>query len=201
MKSPNPVPIPAIVAKASVSSRRLPALARRLPSSLLGVALLLLFALFGSRAAQAGGDLVPWTGGATPPLALKDLGGKALSLADLKGKVVLVNFWATWCAPCIHEMPSMQGLRDKIGPAAFEVLAVNYQEGTPRINDFLKKRPLKLTIIRDADGKAKTAWGVKVFPTSFIVDAEGRIRYSVLGDVDWTSAKVEGQIRELLPKS
>ena len=151
--------------------------------------------------AHAGENLVRWTGGATPPLALKDLAGSTVDLAALKGKVVLVNFWATWCAPCIHEMPSMQALRDKLGPAGFDVLAVNYQEGAPRINDFLKKRPLTLTIVRDADGKARTAWGVKVFPTSFIVGADGRIRYSVLGDVDWTSSKVEAQIRELLPKA
>ena len=156
--------------------------------------------LFGTSA-RAGSDLVPWTGGPTPQLALKDLAGHPLTLADLKGKVVLVNFWATWCAPCIEEMPSMQKLRDKIGLAGFEVLAVNYQEGQARINDFLKKRPLKLTIVRDADGAAKTAWGVKVFPSSFIVDTDGRIRYTVIGDVDWTSSKVESQIRELLPKT
>ena len=162
-------------------------------------ALLIAITLAGPRA-YAGEDLKPWAGGATPQLALKDLAGNTVSLAELKGKVVLVNFWATWCAPCIHEMPSMQALRDKLGASGFDVLAVNYQEGAPRINDFLKKRPLKLTIIRDTDGKARTAWGVKVFPTSFIVDAEGRIRYSVLGDVDWTSPKVESQIRELLPK-
>ncbi|MEP6702410.1 MAG: TlpA disulfide reductase family protein, partial [Betaproteobacteria bacterium] len=96
---------------------------------------------------------------------------------------------------------SMQKLREKIGISGFEVLAVNYQEGAARINDFLKKRPLKLTIIRDSDGGAKTAWGVKVFPTSFIIGPDGRVRYSVIGDVDWTSTRIESQIRELLPKA
>jgi thiol-disulfide isomerase/thioredoxin len=166
-----------------------------------GTISLLLVAASSGTIVHAGGNLVPWTGGATPPLALKDLAGSTVDLAALKGKVVLVNFWATWCAPCIHEMPSMQALRDKLGPAGFEVLAVNYQEGTPRITDFLKKRPLTLTIVRDADGQARTAWGVKVFPTSFIVGSDGRIRYSVLGDVEWTSPKVEAQIRDLLPKA
>ena len=162
----------------------------------------LLFALAVLAApASAGSDLVPWTGGTAPPLALKDLSGNAVNLSDLKGKVVLVNFWATWCAPCIEEMPSMQKLRDKIGISGFEVLAVNYQEGTARIYDFLKKRPLKLTIIRDSDGAAKTAWGVKVFPTSFIIGPDGRVRYSVIGDVDWTSTRIESQIRDLLPKA
>ena len=60
---------------------------------------------------------------------------------------------------------------------------------------------MTLTILRDADGAARTAWGVKVFPTSFVVDAEGRIRYTVQGDVEWLSPKVESQIRELLPKA
>lgn len=149
----------------------------------------------------AGADLVPWTGEPAAALNLKDLGGHPVSLADYKGKVVLVNFWATWCGPCIAEMPAMQRLRDKLGSTKFDVLAVNFQEGTARINDFLKKRPLHLTIVRDADGSVRTAWRVKVFPTSFIVDPEGRLRYGVQGDVEWMSPKVEAQIRELLPNT
>ena len=133
--------------------------------------------------------------------SLRDLAGQPVKLSDFKGKVVLINFWATWCAPCIEEMPSMQRLRDKLSLAGFEVLAVNYQEGPAKINEFLKKRPLKLTILRDHDGGARTDWGVRVFPTSFVIDSEQRIRYTVTGDVDWTSSRVEAQIRELLPKS
>lgn len=95
----------------------------------------------------------------------------------------------------------MQSLRDKLSLAGFEVLAVNYQEGQARINAFLKKRPLKLTILRDHDGSIRIGWGVRVFPTSFVIDAEQRIRYTVTGDVDWSSPKVESQIRELLPRS
>jgi thiol-disulfide isomerase/thioredoxin len=147
-------------------------------------------------------ELIPWKGAnPAPAISLKTLDGRPFHLEQLRGKVVLVNFWATWCAPCIAEMPSMQALRDRLGSTKFDVLAVNYQEGTPRINDFLKKRPLTLTIVRDADGAVRTAWGVKVFPTSYVVDPEGRIRYWVQGDVDWTSKKVEAQIRELLPNA
>ena len=163
--------------------------------------LLLLLAVSGAVPALAGSDLKPWTGGTIPQLSLKDLAGHEVNLTDFKGKVVLVNFWATWCAPCIEEMPSMQRLRDKLGLAGFEVLAVNYQESQTRINEFLKKRPLKLTILRDHDGSARTGWGVRVFPTSFVIDAGQRVRYTVTGDVDWTSSKIESQIRELLPKS
>ena len=165
------------------------------------VPLLFFIAAMDSGAAVAGADLKPWTGGPAPQLALRDLAGQPVKLSDFKGKVVLINFWATWCAPCIEELPSMQRLRDKLSLAGFEVLAVNYQEGPAKINDFLKKRPLKLTILRDHDGGARTDWGVRVFPTSFVIDSEQRIRYTVTGDVDWTSSRVEAQIRELLPKS
>ena len=163
--------------------------------------LFLVVALFVAASAQAGSDLKPWTGGATPALSLRDLAGHPVKLSDFKGRVVLVNFWATWCAPCIEEMPSMEKLRDKLGLAGFEVLAVNYQEGEARINDFLRKRPLNLTILRDHDGSVRTGWGVRVFPTSYVIGPDQRIRYTVTGDVDWSSARVESQIRDLLPRT
>lgn len=163
--------------------------------------ILSLCAMLGTQGALAGSDLKPWTGGPAPQLALRDLAGQTVRLSDFKGKVVVVNFWATWCAPCIEEMPSLQRLREKLSLAGLEVLAVNYQEAQPRIEAFLKKRPLKLTILRDQDGTARTAWGVRVFPTSFVIDTEQRIRYTVTGDVDWTSGKVESQIRDLLPRT
>jgi thiol-disulfide isomerase/thioredoxin len=163
--------------------------------------LLFMIAVLGSAPASAGNELKPWTGGLTPQLSLLDLAGQPVNLADFKGKVVLVNFWATWCAPCIEEMPSMQRLQEKLALAGFEVLAVNYLEGQTRINAFLKKRPLKLTILRDHDGSVRVGWDVRVFPTSFVIDADQRIRYTVTGEVDWSSPKVEKQIRELLPRS
>ena len=163
--------------------------------------MLLLFTLFVGAQAHAGFELKPWTGGPTPPLSLRDMSGKTVTLADFRGKVVLINFWATWCAPCIAEMPAMQRLRDKLSLAGFEVLAVNYKESETKIGDFLKKHPLGLTILRDTDGAVGGMWSVRTFPTSFIIDTDQKIRYWVIGDVDWTSDSVEGRIRELLPKS
>lgn len=151
--------------------------------------------------ANAGFELKPWTGGPTPALALQDAAGRKMNLADYRGKVVLVNFWATWCAPCVAELPAMQKLRDKLAAAGFEVLAVNYKETTKKVDDFLVRRPLDLPIPRDADGAAAIAWSVRTFPTSFVIDTEGKIRYWVLGEVDWLSPSVEGKIRALLPKA
>ena len=138
----------------------------------------------------AGFELKPWTGGATPTLSLRDVSGKKVDLAQYRGKVVLVNFWATWCAPCVAELPAMQKLRDKLSLSGFEVLAVNYKDSQKKIEDFLVKRPLALPIPRDADGAAGMAWAVRTFPTSFIIDADQKIRYWVIGDVEIGRAHV-----------
>ena len=165
------------------------------PAHLLAAALLL-----GPAAAwAAGGTLKPWSGGATPPLTLRDLQGKEHSLADYRGKVVLLNFWATWCDPCREEMPAMQRLQDKLAGKPFAILAVDYGEGAPRISDFLKKIPVRFIVLLDRDTSAATAWKVKVLPTTLVIDPQQKIRYVAVGDVGWDSQAVEEQIRKLLP--
>jgi thiol-disulfide isomerase/thioredoxin len=146
----------------------------------------------------AGGTLNPWSGGATPPLALRDLAGKEHKLADYKGKVVVLNFWATWCDPCREEMPSMQRLQDKLA-GKLVILAVDYGEGAPRIKDFLQKVPVKFTVLLDRDTTAATAWKVKVLPTTLVIDPEQKVRLVAVGDIGWDSEPVEREIRKLLP--
>lgn len=147
----------------------------------------------------AAGELEPWGAGATPPLALRDVDGKEHRLADYRGKVVVLNFWATWCEPCREEMPSMQRLQEKLAGKPFAILAVDYGEGPPRIREFLRKVPVRFTVLLDRDLSAANAWNVKVLPTSLVIDAGQRIRYSVVGDVKWDSPAVERAIRKLLP--
>ena len=147
----------------------------------------------------AGGTIKPWSGGATPPLALRDLEGKEHKLADYKGKVVVLNFWATWCDPCREEMPAMQRLQDKHA-GKLVILAVDYGEGPPRITDFLKKVPVKFTVLLDRDTSAATAWKVKVLPTTLVIDPEQKVRFVVVGDVGWDTPPVESEIINLLPK-
>ena len=147
----------------------------------------------------AGGTMKPWSGGATPPLALRDLDGKEHRLAEYKGKVVVLNFWATWCDPCREEMPSMQRLQDKLAGKPFAILAVDYGEGAPRIRDFLEKVPVHFTVLLDRDTSAATAWKVKVLPTTLVIDAAQRVRFVAVGDVGWDTPPVEAEIRKLLP--
>ena len=144
--------------------------------------------------------LRPWTGSpaAAPAIELRTVDGRPLALADLAGKVVVVNFWASWCEPCVEEMPAMNRLREKFVGEGFEILAVNFQEGEPRIRNFLLKVPVSFPIVRDTDGAVARAWNVRIFPSSFVVDRNGDTRYALVGPVDWSSRDVEQTLRSLL---
>ena len=135
--------------------------------------------------ATGAAELKPWTGGKTPGLVLKDSQGATHTLADYRGKVVLINFWATWCEPCRDEMPSMQQLKHKLAGRPFEVLAINLAESETKVNDFLRRLPLDFTILLDRNGAARRDWKIKVLPTSFVIAPDGTTRYSVVGEIDW----------------
>ncbi len=152
---------------------------------------------FGAGAAH-GGELKPWTGGATPPLALKDPAGKAHDLADYRGKVVLVNFWATWCPPCREELPSMQALHEQFAGKGFEVLAVNLMESEEKITAFRESELIDLPVLMDRDGAAAKRWKVRMLPISFIIDRQGAIRYQLLGEANWTGPDVAPVIERLI---
>ena len=143
-----------------------------------------------------------WTGApAAPPLELRTLDDQVVGLASLAGRVVLVNFWATWCEPCVDELPSLQRLRDRLSTASFEILAVNYMESEPRIRAFLQRVPIRFPVLRDSDGATAKAWGARIFPASYLVDARGRRRFAVTGGLDWTGPSAAAALRELLAQA
>jgi thiol-disulfide isomerase/thioredoxin len=153
--------------------------------------------MLGAGAAQ-GGELKPWTGGATPALTLRDPAGKADDLAAYRGKVVVVNFWATWCAPCREEMPSMQALREQLAGEGFEVLAVNLMESEEKIAAFRDSELIDLHVLMDRDGAAAKRWKVRMLPISFILDREGAIRYQLVGEANWTGPAIAPVIQRLI---
>jgi thiol-disulfide isomerase/thioredoxin len=144
--------------------------------------------------------LKPWTGGATPELTLNDLDGKQLDLGQYRGKVVILNFWATWCTPCIKEMPSLQRLADNLAGEKFALLTVNFGESEKQIAPFIEKLGVRFPVLLDRDMNATRAWVDKGLPTTYVIDRQQRIRYQVLGDLEWDAAAVEARIRQLLQK-
>ena len=151
--------------------------------------------IFGSAHAES---LRPWSGGATPPLELADPDGSTHRLADYRGKTVLVNFWATWCGPCRAEMPSMERLRREMQGRPFVILAVNVGEGPRIAREFADGLALGFPILLDRETRVSRAWRARVLPASFLVGPDGAIRYSVLGEVDWSSDEVRRSIDALM---
>jgi thiol-disulfide isomerase/thioredoxin len=173
------------------------------PATCIARAVLTAVMLAGSpfaSAANTGSEIIHWKADKTPPLALAELGGAQWSLAQHKGKVVLVNFWATWCEPCRAEMPSLQALADRLGPDKLVVVGVNYQENEMRIQRFLAATPLRFTILLDRDGAAAKAWTRRIFPTSVLVGPDGRAHTVVVGEFDWAGDAAEKMVRDLLPR-
>ena len=157
--------------------------------------LVLLLAVALPAAAQ---ELKPAPATPAPALELSDLAGRTHKLADYRGKVVLVNFWATWCEPCREEMPSIERLRASLEGRPFAVLAVNLAEPESRIRKFLDTMPLGFAVLLDRDAKVARAWQAKMLPATYVVDRDGMVRFQHRGELDWSRPEVRRQIAALL---
>ncbi len=158
--------------------------------------------MLGTLQAAAAGELKSYSGAPLPDFSLADLSGKEHKLSDLKGKVVMVNFWATYCTPCIKEMPSMQRLNDSFKGKPFQILAIDLAEERADIAAFMKrfKIAVDFPILLDTEGEVVEAWMVSAVPTTFILDTQGTIRYALYGAIEWDSAEVATALNGLLPK-
>jgi len=149
--------------------------------------------------AARGYDVTPWPASRpAPPLQALDMNGKTWRLADLHGRAVVLNFWATWCPPCRAEMPSLQQLAEIYGPERLVVLALNVKEGPRRISQYLQASGLELTVLLDPQGEITRQWGADVLPTTLLIDAEGRPRLRVRGEVDWSGREAAALVEPLL---
>ncbi|PLY03632.1 MAG: hypothetical protein C0623_01040 [Desulfuromonas sp.] len=134
-----------------------------------------------------------------PDFELRDKDGGIYSLSSLRGKVVLVNFWATWCPPCRSEIPSMEELYKSYGKGNLELLAINVEpEGPSLMDDFSKEFPHSFPVLFDEDASVQQLYGVFKFPETFIVNKNGIIVERVIGAIDWTDPGALSYINGLM---
>lgn len=137
----------------------------------------------------------------TPALKLSGLDGKPLDLANLRGKVVVLNFWATWCPPCVEEIPSLERLYKRMKSKGVEVVSVDVGEEADTVEKFLVDKPVGFPVLLDPQAKVFTEWKSYAFPTTFVLDQEQVIRYAVFGAFEWDSEEVIRTLETLLESS
>lgn len=138
------------------------------------------------------------TGRAAPDFTLRTLDGPNLRLQEQRGRVVLLNFWATWCGPCRQEMPHLNRLYDKYRAAGFTLLGVNIDDDARNAAGLSTKLGLKFPVLLDTDKKVSHLYDLATMPSTVLIDRDGRVRFVHLGYKDGYESTYEKQIRELL---
>jgi peroxiredoxin len=134
------------------------------------------------------------------PIKLRDISGQQFDIQDYRGKVTLVNFWATWCRPCVEEIPSLNRLKTAMQGKPFQLISVNYAEAPEVIRSFLSMVNVDFPVLVDPGGQLAGQWKVVAFPSTFVIGPDGKIHYGVNAGIHWDTEEVIRQLNQLLPK-
>jgi len=145
--------------------------------------------------------IIALDGRPAPPLRLADIDGNSFDLVNLRGKWVMVHFWASWCGPCRREMPLLDALKQEIGDGQPRLVLVNTAEREDEIFAFLAVVGPNLTTLMDPDGLVTDQWQPRGLPATFFVDPEGRLRFQALGGRPWNRPDYQAFMRRLTPKT
>jgi peroxiredoxin len=169
------------------------------------IALFVLFAavlyglIFGFDCGQKGVMSLSGERAMAADFSLPDMSGKQVSLSDFRGKIVFLNVWATWCAPCRQEMPEIQSLFRKMDPDTFAVLTVSVdQGGREDVANFFRKTQIEVPVLLDQQGKISPLYGVTGYPETFLIDKKGRLVERFIGPRNWTSKELIERYRQLI---
>jgi len=136
--------------------------------------------------------------GPAPNFTLKSIDGKNVKLSELRGEVVMVNFWASWCGPCRQEMPILDAMYEEYQDLGFTILGVNVEEDPNAAKKLLKSIPVTFPILLDGENSVSKDYDVVAMPSTFMVDRDGNLRYKHLGYLPGYENEYERQVRELL---
>jgi thiol-disulfide isomerase/thioredoxin len=143
-------------------------------------------------------EKTPWPANSKPLIAeFKDSTGQTIGSESLKGKKLVINFWATWCAPCKEELPTLQVFSDLQDPKQTVVLTINVKEPASRAQRFMQNNQITLPLIPDPQGEWAKKFDVKVFPTTLLVGPSGRIQWRIVGEVDWSASAAQSWVDSL----
>ena len=137
------------------------------------------------------------TGSVAPDFTLPKLDGRDISLRDFRGRVVVLNFWATWCPPCIEEMPSLTLFADQMAPQGVAVLGVSVDYDAEALSKFVTRSGIRFPIVQDTDQKIASRYGTFKYPETFIIDREGRISEKLIGPRNWQDPGIVSRVRNL----
>lgn len=143
--------------------------------------------------------LKPFMGDMKPlEINLMNTDGERFTREDFTGKVTLVNFWASWCGPCVEEIPALNRLREHMNDQPFELISINYAETPEQIGEFLNMVKVDFPVLLDLDGSYSAKWNVLIYPATFVIDTDGNIVYGVNGAIEWDSEETTGKLKALM---
>ena len=188
-----------------IDPRRTWVVPRWLKEGFVGLAVLAVAALIASKLIGRGSKLdrakaaveAQDLEGPARPIVLPRRGGGTFDLAAARGKLVLVNFWATWCEPCREEMPSLGRLSQLMDPSTFQVVAVSVDERWEDIDAFFARRPTPYPVVLDKGGRTSLSYGTSKFPETYLVDPRGNFALKFVGPRDWSDGRVLALLEQL----
>lgn len=133
-----------------------------------------------------------------PEFSLENLEGKKVDIRDYRGKVILLNFWATWCPNCLKETPSFEKLFSQYHSQGLILFRIGTKESRQTVANFMEKHRLSAPVLLDRTGKVGRLFGLWAHPTSYLIDRQGMVRYRAVGMVDWNGAEAMRVIDQLL---